>query len=167
MEPNRPPAAQEESGRIQQLLDEIRELATAPAWDRVEELVQRLMGLQAEGLSRLLSHARACAADPGFDERIAGDDLVSSLLLLHGLHPLPARERILRALEQLRPQLAARGARVELVDLDGEAVRIRLVGSAHADAVRRAVEDAAPELIRVVVEDAGALVSLRIPGAAA
>jgi len=165
MEPSRPPTAQEESGRIQQLLDEIRELATAPAWERVEELVQRLMGLQAEGLSRLLSHARAGAA--GFDERIAGDDLVSSLLLLHGLHPRPARERILRALEELRPQLAARGARAELVDLDGEAVRIRVLGSAPADAIRRAVEDAAPELIRVVVEDAGALVSLRIPGAAA
>ena len=97
------PAAIEESGRIQQLLDEVRDLAPAPAWERVEELVQRLLAMQAEAFGRLLVHARACGADGALDARLASDDLLSSLLLLHGLHPLPARERVLQALEELAP----------------------------------------------------------------
>ena len=58
-----------ESGRIQQLLDDVRELSPAPAWERVEELVKRLLAMQGEGLARLLSHARASGADSGLDGR--------------------------------------------------------------------------------------------------
>src|SRR5256885_5050069 len=133
---DRPAAsALEESGRIQRLLDEARELSPGPVWERVEELVQRLLALQCEGLTRLLEHARACGADGALDERIANDELVSSLLLLHGLHPVPTRERVLRALEELRPQLAARGVHAELVAIEQGVARVR---------VSRAVDGALP-----------------------
>jgi hypothetical protein len=162
-----PATALEESGRIQQLLDEARDLSPAPVWERIEELVQRLLALQGEGISRLLSYARACGADGTLDKRIEGDELLSSLLLLHGLHPVPARERILRALEELRPRLAGRGVRVELIAIEGHAARLRISGQADGAmaAVRRAVEEVAPELERVDVEEiSGPLVALRVGG---
>jgi hypothetical protein len=163
-----PGTALEESGRIQQLLDEARELAAGPAWERIEELVRRLLALEGEGLSRLLAHARACGADGTLDERIAADELVSSLLLLHGLHPVPASERVSRALEELRPRLAARGARAELLGIENGVARLRVTGNGDGtiDAVRRTVEDAAPELTRVEVDEPpGPLVALRVAGA--
>jgi hypothetical protein len=158
--------AQAESGRIQHLLDEIRDLAPAPAWERVEELVRRLLALYGEGLSRTLDHAHACGADGAFDQRLGADELVSSLLLLHGLHPLPTRDRVLRAVEQLRAHLEPRGGRAEVVAVDGAVARLRFAGSQALEALlRRAVEDAAPELQRVDIETfAGPLVALRIGG---
>jgi Fe-S cluster biogenesis protein NfuA len=164
-----PATALEESGRIQQLLDEVRALSAGPAWERIEELVQRLLGLQGEGLSRLLAYARACGADGVFDEHITSDELLSSLLLLHGLHPLPATERVRRALEELRPRLAAHGVRPELLAIEDGVARVRLSGQFDGapEAVRRALEDAAPELARVEIEEpVGPLVALRIAGAA-
>jgi hypothetical protein len=160
--------ALEESGRIQQLLDEVRDLSPSPAWERVEELMQRLLAMQGEALARLLAHARACGADGTLDARMASDDLLSSLLLLHGLHPVPARERVLRAMEELRPRLAARGVRAELIALENGVARVRVAGTADGaeQALRRAVEDAAPELSAVEIEGPpGPLVSLRIAGA--
>jgi hypothetical protein len=143
-----------ESGRIQQLLDDVRELSPGPAWERVEELVKRLLAMQGEGFARLLSHARAAGANGELDGRIVKDELLASLLLLHGLHPLPARDRVLAALEELRPRLAGRGARAELIAISDGIARLRLsaVVDGAREAVRRAVEDAAPELSAVEVE---------------
>jgi hypothetical protein len=156
----RAPAAREESGRIQQLLDELRELLPGPAWERVEELVQRLLALQGDAVGRLLTHARACGADGALDARLVEDELVSSVLLLHGLHPLPAEERIRRALAELRPQLAARGMRAELLGISGGVAQLLVAGDAAA--VQRAVLEAAPELSRVEIQEPQPLVSLRV-----
>jgi Fe-S cluster biogenesis protein NfuA len=164
----------EESERIQALLDEVRELAPRPAWQRVEELVQRLVSLYGEGLRRLLDHARAVGADGPLTGRLCDDELVSSLLLLHDLHPLSVDERVGGALDRVRPYLAERGARIELIEVRDAVARIRFIGGggcssgALREAVRRAVEDAAPELEHVEVEEppAAPLVQLRRPGAA-
>jgi Fe-S cluster biogenesis protein NfuA len=163
-----PATALEESGRIQQLLDEVRELCPGPAWDRVEELVQRLLALQGEGLSRLLLHARSCGADGTLDAKIAGDELVSSLLLLYGLHPVPATQRVAQALEELRPRLAAHGVCAELISIEDGVARVRISGQSDgaSAAVRRAVEDAAPELASVQIDEpSGPLVALHVAGA--
>ena len=45
------------------------------------------------------------------------DELVAHLLLLHGLHPVPVRERVLGALDEVRPYLATHGGGVELLDV--------------------------------------------------
>jgi Fe-S cluster biogenesis protein NfuA len=77
------------------------------------------------------------------------------------------------ALERLRPHLAERGARVELIEVRGGVARVRFSGgsgcgsAALRDSVRRAVEDAAPELSAVELEEpAGGLVQLRLQGSA-
>lgn len=157
--------AQAETGRIAQLLDDVRELAPAPAWERVEELLQRMLALQREGLTRLLAHARAAGADDRFEKKLDADELVSSLLLLHGLHPVPPKERVRRALSDLRPQLSARGAHAELLAVADGTVRVAYAGPANGlqDLLRRALEDAAPDVrVEIDAPSAEPLVSLGV-----
>jgi hypothetical protein len=97
---------------------------------------------------------------PALVERLCRDELVSSLLLLHGLHPEPTAQRVARAVEDARRRLGA-GVVVELLEVGADqVVRLRVdagpgcAGSATslARAVERAVLEAAPEVAGVAVE---------------
>lgn len=153
-----------ESLEIEHLLDEIRELVTRPAWDRVERVLGRIIGLYAAGLARALRHARNSGATPeAFDGMLRDDDLLSSLLVLHGLHPLSTEQRVEHALSRARDELGIGEGQLVLVEIEAGVVRLRasgmLGGGAMASrvaeaAIRRAIEDAAPEIS--AVELAGA-----------
>jgi hypothetical protein len=163
--------------RIERLLDEIRGMAGPPTWARVEELLRLMMELQGAGLERLLDHAVGAGAEVGdLERRTSGDDLVSSLLLLHGLHPVPLKERVERALAIARERLGLAGDALSLVALERDGVaRIHLDAAGCPSArpslvqsVRRAVLDAAPELAGVALEGdappaAGKLVTIGPP----
>jgi Fe-S cluster biogenesis protein NfuA len=153
--------------RIERLMEEVRAMAGPSTWPRVEELVRLLVELYGAGLERLLAHARAVATDDAaLAERLRADELVASLLLLHGLHPTPTRERVERAVERARLQLGAAVVTLELGGLDEDGVvRVRLAAAQTgcpssrgglARAVEEAVIEAAPEVRRVVVEDPAA-----------
>lgn len=153
-----------ESLEIEHLLDEIRELVTRPAWDRVERVLGRIIGLYAAGLARALHHARnAGVTADAFDGMLRDDDLLSSLLVLHGLHPLSTEQRVEHALTRARAELGIGETQLALVEIEAGVVRLRatgmLGGGAMASrvaeaAIRRAIEDAAPEI--AAVELAGA-----------
>jgi Fe-S cluster biogenesis protein NfuA len=101
------------------------------------------------------------SGEPGRDlvARFGQDGLVSNLLVLHGLHPMPLAERVARALDRLRPYLHGRGGDVELVEVTEEGVRGRLRGDASAGpalraAVEEAVLEAAPDVEALLLEEA-------------
>ncbi len=151
--------------RIERLLGEIRAMAGPPTWARVEELLRLVFQLQGAGLERFLDHALRAGADVrDLERRTSGDELVSSLLLLHGLHPVPLRERVERALAVVRERLGLAADALSLAELGGDGVaRVRLGAAGCASSrpslgqsVRRAVLDAAPELVGVEIEGAGA-----------
>jgi hypothetical protein len=78
----------EQDRHILRLLADAEAACGPIAWPRVETLIAALVDLYGAGITRLLSAARASARDD--DElraRVAGDDLVRSLLILHQLHP--------------------------------------------------------------------------------
>jgi hypothetical protein len=100
-------------------------------------------------------------------ERIAGDKLTASLLLLHGLHPLDMETRLRKALQKLGRRFEAQ--RISLAEIkDGVAfVRVEHNGgggapAAMAETIERAAMEAAPELEGVEIEGAarGALVQI-------
>jgi hypothetical protein len=95
-----------ESARIEVLLADIRELVPLPAWQRVEDILRRIVRLYAAGLARSLRHARAQGVDRArFDEEVCRDELLASLLVLHGLHPQTTEQRLAAALERVRAEL--------------------------------------------------------------
>ncbi|GIJ54830.1 NifU family protein [Virgisporangium aurantiacum] len=136
----------------------------AVARERAEELVRLVTDLYGAGLERLLEILHdAGRLDAGVLAQIADDDVVASLLLVHGLHPYDLPTRVERGLAAVRPELRAQGVDVELVAVDDDAVRLRLVGSVggcSVAALRRAVEEAvdavAPDAAAVRVEVAPA-----------
>ncbi len=137
------------------------------AKERAEELVRLVVELYGGGLERVLEivHEAGGLNDEAL-EGLADDELVSSLLLVHGLHPYSVEERIERALIKVRPYLGSHGGDVELLAVTEEGVvQLRLKGSCDGCAsssvtlklaVEGAIEEAAPEIVRIEVESPSA-----------
>jgi Fe-S cluster biogenesis protein NfuA/nitrite reductase/ring-hydroxylating ferredoxin subunit len=170
----------EAGSRVEGLLDELGSLPDARARDTAEEAVRLLVEVYGAALERIV----ATVTEDGAGEllaRLAADELVGSLLILHGLHPASVEERVRQALDQVRPYLGSHAGDVELVGVGDDGVaRLRLRGSCDGCpssavtvklAIERAVEEAAPELagIRVegVTETEPRLLQIQPPGAAA
>jgi Fe-S cluster biogenesis protein NfuA/nitrite reductase/ring-hydroxylating ferredoxin subunit len=161
-----PPAADLRStgDRIEQLLT-ATDSAGPVARERAEELVRLVVDLYGAGLERLLEvvYDAGALGDQVLD-RLAADDLVSGLLLVHGLHPYGVEDRIARALDDVRPYLGSHGGDVELLDVsDDGVVRLRMLGSCDGCpssavtlqlAVEGAITAAAPEVTAVEVSEA-------------
>jgi Fe-S cluster biogenesis protein NfuA len=144
--------------RIEHLLDELHATAEPSSWARAEEVLALVTELYGAGLARIVEFV-----DDATMARLLSDELVASLLVLHGLHPDDLAARVEQALEEVRPYLAAHSGDVELIGVDDElsAVCIRLLGSCHGCpsssitlklAVEKAIMEAAPEVTRIVVE---------------
>jgi hypothetical protein len=145
------------SERIEVVLDELRASVSGPAWRGVEELVRLLTDLYGAGLARTIE---LCGPDPGLTRRLAADQLVASLLLLHGLHPDDLGQRVHRAVDALAPVIRSRGGDIES-EVDAEAGTVRVIvtlgaaghgAEAVRDQVGRVLADAAPDAGAVEVE---------------
>lgn len=147
-----------------ELLLEASAAAGPVARERAEELVRLVVELYGAGLERLLELAHdAGALDDPLLEALAGDELVSSLLLVHGLHPYGVQERVEQALDGVRPYLDSHGGDVRLLEVsDDGVVRLQLLGSCDGCAsssvtlelaVDGAIRAAAPEIVRIDVEE--------------
>jgi Fe-S cluster biogenesis protein NfuA len=149
--------------RIETLL-EASSAQGAVARGRAEELVRLLTDLYGAGLERLLEILHAAGRlDGDVLAALAADDLVASLLLVHGLHPYDLGTRVSGALDDVRTTLTSQGARVELLGIgDDGAVTLRLDGASGCavGALVQAVEDrvaaVAPDVAAVRVEVASA-----------
>jgi Fe-S cluster biogenesis protein NfuA len=148
--------------RIEKLLDELRAGDDARSCALAEELLRLVTELYGAGLERVMAIARDEA--PALVDRFVADDLVASLLIVHDLHPQDLVARVEQALESVRPFLGMHGGNVELVAVapEAQAVRLRLLGSCDGcpssaitlqHAVERAILEAAPEIVRIDVEE--------------
>jgi Fe-S cluster biogenesis protein NfuA len=148
--------------RVQELLGSLDEIADPVAQARVQELVGTVLELYGAGLERILGILQD-AGDPALPIRDAllDDGIVASLLLIHGLYPIPLEERVTQALDSMRPFLASHGGNVELVSLEEGVARLRLQGSCDGcpssaatleNALKEALDEAAPDLLGLEVE---------------
>src|SRR5215207_2210321 len=152
---------QERVARMETLLGEIEALKDPYARSKAAEVVQVLLELYGEGLARMMETIAEGEERERTFEAFAGDELVSHLLLLHGLHPLDVETRVVRALEEVRPYLQSHGGNVELLGIDGDVARVRLQGSCDGCpsstvtlklAIEEAVLKAAPDLEGIEAE---------------
>jgi Fe-S cluster biogenesis protein NfuA/nitrite reductase/ring-hydroxylating ferredoxin subunit len=135
------------------------------AKERAEQLVRLVADLYGSGLERLLSILYELGRlDDEALAALAADDLVSSLLLVHDLHPYDVVTRVEHALDSVRPYLGSHGGDVELLSVGEDVVRLRLLGSCDGCpsssvtlklAVEGAIEAAAPEIVRIDVDTGG------------
>jgi Fe-S cluster biogenesis protein NfuA len=149
--------------KIEVLVHKIENLTDAEARTNALELFQLVMDLHGAGVERMMNTIYE-AGEPGqaIIDKLGRDDLVGSLLLLYGLHPLDLESRVMQALEKLRPDLRLHGAQIELLGIYDGVVRLRLDRSAtgcgsSAQTLRAAVEEAiygaAPDMTALQVED--------------
>lgn len=147
--------------RIEAMLAELRTITDPRARKTAEELVRLLLELYGGGLERMMEIVDESPAGGPLFSRFAADDLVASLLLLHGLHPEDAEVRIARALDRVRPFLASHSGGVTVLGITDGVIRLRLEGSCHGCqssmvtmklAIEKAIEEAAPELTGIEVE---------------
>jgi Fe-S cluster biogenesis protein NfuA len=148
--------------RLEALLRQVERLADPAAKSCARELVQAVLDLHMEALERLFDRISASGERAaGLLDDCARDEVIAGLLLLHGLHPHSVEDRVRQALEQARPYLRSHGGNVELLEVQGEVVRLRLEGSCHscpssAVTMQQTIEEAiyarAPEVTTVEVE---------------
>jgi Fe-S cluster biogenesis protein NfuA len=158
------PELQRRLGSIDELLRKIETTADPSLRTTVQELVELVMSLNGAALERMLELVRA-APDAGAAviQKLGSDELVGSLLVLYGLHPLNFETRVTQALEKVRSRLRLHSGEVELLSIDDGTVRLRLDASGQGcgstakslkEAVEEAMYQAAPDLTALIIDGA-------------
>jgi Fe-S cluster biogenesis protein NfuA/nitrite reductase/ring-hydroxylating ferredoxin subunit len=143
--------------KVEALLAEFASASDPAIAGRAVELVGLLVDFYGAGLARILELLDEQAAAP-----LLADKAVAGLLVLHDLHPQSTEERVLAALDRVRPYLGSHAGGVEYLGLDADGtVRLRLAGSCDGCpssamtvkmAIEKGIEDVAPEVTKVEVE---------------
>jgi Fe-S cluster biogenesis protein NfuA len=151
--------------RIGEIVEQLEATADPNARAMAKELLESLMALHGAALEKILNITHdAGETGESLIRRFGGDQLVSSLLLLYGLHPQDLRTRVTTALGKSRGFLDSLSAKAELVSIheDG-AVTLRLhlkpggCGSTAAtvkSTLESAIQDAAPDAASIQVQEA-------------
>jgi Fe-S cluster biogenesis protein NfuA/nitrite reductase/ring-hydroxylating ferredoxin subunit len=146
-------------GRVEGLLEDLESLPDPNARDAALQAVQAVLELYGAGLERIVGRLGEVAATT-----LISDELISHLLLLHGLHPLPVEARVRAALDGVRPYLGSHGGDVELVSVSEGVALVAMQGScegcpASAMTLKLAIEDAVlkavPDVDVVQAQDQG------------
>jgi Fe-S cluster biogenesis protein NfuA len=148
--------------RIGGLVQEIESIADPAVRATAKDMVQSLMDLHGAALEKALDIV-AEAGDPGMAiiDRLGKDSLVSSVLILYGLHPDDIETRVVKAVDRLRSQLRKQGCEIELVGVNDGAIRIHVEAGSHTcgstvktiqATLEGAIYDAAPDLASLVIE---------------
>ncbi len=164
---------QAELQRLDVMLQDVEHTSDPADRERTREIVRAVLGLHSAGLERLLAHLEAAGASgQTILDACARDDVVSGMLLLHGLHPLDVTARVRLALDEVRPYLRSHGGNVMLLGIADGVVRLRLEGSCHScpsstvtmrQTIEAAIAGKAPDVTAVEVEELAD--SLPIPAA--
>ncbi len=150
--------------RVEELVEKIESSPDPSFRADALELVQTLMEFHGAGIERMMDiTSNAGAAGYAIFDDLASDDLVASMLLLYGLHPIDIGERVLGAIEKVRPSLSLHEGDVELLGIDDGVVTLKLKGSCDGcpssaltlkNTIEEAILAAAPDVIRIEVEQA-------------
>ncbi len=148
--------------RIGGLVAEIEAIADPAVRAATKGLLQSLMDLHGAALEKLLDVV-ADAGESGMNiiDRLGRDPLVSSVLILYGLHPEDLETRVTKAVDRARPQLRKQGCEVELLGVSDGTIRVRVETGSHTcgstgktlqATLEGAIYDAAPDLTSLLIE---------------
>ena len=146
--------------RIEELIAALDSIKDPAAREPARALLEVVLDLHGLALARMT--ATIAAHEPPLLQRLAADEAIRGVLLLHGLHPEPVEVRIESAVESLRPRFAQFGLGLKLVESNARLARIRVrwiaEPGAHIDAealrseIETATVEAAPDLEMLEIE---------------
>jgi Fe-S cluster biogenesis protein NfuA len=160
-------ALQNQIQRIAGIVQRLESEADPNSRALAKELLESLMALHGAGLERILELARQSGeTGDAIIEKCGKDELVSSVLLLYGLHPDDLKTRVERAIEKSGKFLEPHAAHAELVSISEDgSVKVRLqmkpnggCGSTAATlraTLEAALQDAAPDAASILIEEIG------------
>jgi Fe-S cluster biogenesis protein NfuA/nitrite reductase/ring-hydroxylating ferredoxin subunit len=149
--------------RVQQLSSQIDELPDARARELAQELVAAVIGMYGDGLARIMDViSRSREAGATILDELSQDGAVASLLLIHDLYPVSLEQRVIEALDTVRPYMESHGGNVELVELDDGVAKLVLQGSCNGCAASRATLELA--IKQALDEHAPDLAGLEVAG---
>ena len=148
--------------RFEALSARVEQITDPEARESAEELIATVLDVYGEGLRRIFATLDA-AGDSAAELRdaLAGDGIVASLMLIHGLYPVDLETRVIEALDGVRPYMESHGGNVELLGIADGVARIKLEGSCKGCAasastlelaIKQALDEAAPDLEGLEVE---------------
>lgn len=147
--------------RIGELVADLENIPDAEARAGAKALVQLVLDLNATGLERVMEIVANAEQGQRTIDNLGGDRLVSSLLVLYGLHPLDLERRVARAVEKISPQVRKGGGELSLLGTEAGIIRLRLQIVRHAcgstgktlkTMVEDALYEAAPDMNSLVIE---------------
>lgn len=152
----------EDIQRIGGLVQEIESIADPAVRATTRDLVQSLMELHGAALEKATDIITE-AGEPGTNiiDRLGRDPLVSSVLILYGLHPESLETRVVKAVDRMRSQLRKQGCEVELLSVQDGVIRLRVETGSHTcgstaktvqSSLEGAIYDAAPDLTSLIIE---------------
>lgn len=146
--------------RIADLVQRLDSVADPAVKAQAKELMECVLDLHGEALERVMQCVRR-SGEPGqpITEAMSSDAVVTSVLLLYGLHPVDFETRVRQAVDKAQAVLRLQGADAELTGTNGGTVRIRVHGvdsEFAARTVRSTLEDelyaAAPDATALVLQ---------------
>ncbi|NTU79450.1 MAG: Rieske 2Fe-2S domain-containing protein [Chloroflexales bacterium] len=158
--------------QVDRLTDELLGLEDAAARALGIQLKEAVEAIHREALVRIVRRLKQEESTLAALRELAQDPAVRAILMLHEILRPPPGARVQMALDEVRPYIHSHGGEVELVELQGGTVRLRLAGACQGcpgsqatlrNGVEQALRRHLPELERIeLVEDApasGALIS--------
>lgn len=144
---------------IEAVIRQIEAAADPNVRTAARDLMQLVMDLHGASLERILEILRSTGeSGESIIDKLGRDDMVSSLLVLYGLHPLAIEQRVSQAIENANRQIRSRNATVELLGMEDGAVRLHLKANGHGPAMKEIVEaaiwQAAPDITSLVIDGA-------------
>jgi len=148
--------------KIERTVARVNELQDEDARTAALELMQSLMDLHGAAMARIVE-VLSESGDAGRNAlaNLGSDPLLCGLMVLYGVHPLSLEERVVRAVEKVRPQVQKQGGKVELLDVSDSLVRVSISSSGNGchsspdalqSTVEQAIREAAPEVIEFLAE---------------
>lgn len=132
--------------RVGELVARFEQHPLVAVRDDVFELLQGIDALHRTGMTRLVELLVEARGEEVLAE-LAADPIAGPVLELYDLVPPDERTQAEDALDTVRPYIHSHGGEVEVLDVQGGIVHVRLVGSCHgcsgsAMTLRRGVEEA-------------------------
>ena len=159
---------EERARRIEELVRQVEQIPDPESRECAQKAMEAILELHGAGLERMMELVlEGGASGEAAVRRFTNDSLVSSLLVLHDLHPDDVETRIGETLRKMHAQ-------AELIGVFDGGVRVRLSGDGCGlkESVEAAIRAIAPDVTEVIIEERPAqgfvplaALGMAIPGA--